>query len=90
MNHAKTISATLPDQHEWSVPTILAGSIFTIIFFLLMAVSVSAQTPAPQQSQPVALTGGTIYTVSDGVIENGTIIFEDGVITAIGLYLKMA
>jgi len=84
MNHAKTISATLPDQHEWSVPTILAGSIFTIIFFLLMAVSVSAQTPAPQQSQPVALTGGTIYTVSDGVIENGTIIFEDGVITAIG------
>ena len=84
MNHAKTISATLPDQHEWSVPTILAGSIFTIIFFLLMAVSVSAQTPAPPQSQPIALTGGTIYTVSDGVIENGTIIFEDGVITAIG------
>jgi len=84
MNHAKTISATLPAHFKWSVPTVLAGCIFTIIFFLLMAVSVSAQTPAPPQSQPVALTGGTIYTVSDGVIENGTIIFEDGVITAIG------
>ena len=49
-----------------------------------MALSVQAQTPAPEQSQPIALTGGTIYTVSDGVIENGTIMFEDGVITAIG------
>src|SRR6056297_566901 len=84
MNHAKTISATLPAHFKWSVPTVLSGCIFTIIFFLLMAVSVRAQTPAPPQSQPIALTGGTIYTVSDGVIENGTIIFEDGVITAIG------
>jgi imidazolonepropionase-like amidohydrolase len=49
-----------------------------------MAVSLQAQTPAPPQTQPIALTGGTIYTVSNGVIENGTILFEDGVITAIG------
>ena len=40
-------------------------------------------TVAPQ-SQPIALTGATIHTVSDGTIENGTIIFVDGVITAIG------
>jgi imidazolonepropionase-like amidohydrolase len=43
-----------------------------------------AQTPAPQQGRPVALTGGTIHTVTHGVIENGTILFEDGRITALG------
>lgn len=38
----------------------------------------------PPQSEPIALRGATIHTVSDGVIENGTIVFEDGVITALG------
>lgn len=38
----------------------------------------------PRQSQPIALQGATIHTVSDGVIENGTIVFENGVITAVG------
>jgi imidazolonepropionase-like amidohydrolase len=44
----------------------------------------AAQTPAPQQSRPIALVGGTIHTVTNGVIENGTIVFDNGRITAIG------
>lgn len=38
----------------------------------------------PPQSEPIALQGATIHTVSSGVIENGTIVFENGVITAVG------
>jgi imidazolonepropionase-like amidohydrolase len=38
----------------------------------------------PPQSEPVALRGATIHTVTNGVIENGTILFENGVIRAIG------
>lgn len=38
----------------------------------------------PRQSQPIALRGATIHTVSDGVIENGTIVFDNGIITAVG------
>ncbi|MDT8368320.1 MAG: amidohydrolase family protein [Longimicrobiales bacterium] len=38
----------------------------------------------PPQTQAVAITGATIHTVSNGLIENGTIVFEDGVITAVG------
>lgn len=38
----------------------------------------------PRQSQPIALQGATIHTVSDGVVENGTIVFQNGVITAVG------
>jgi imidazolonepropionase-like amidohydrolase len=48
------------------------------------APTLAAQTPAPRQDRPIALTGGTIHTVTNGVIENGTILFEDGRITAIG------
>jgi imidazolonepropionase-like amidohydrolase len=40
--------------------------------------------PAPPQSGPIALRGATIHTVANGVIENGTIVFEGGVITAVG------
>jgi imidazolonepropionase-like amidohydrolase len=40
--------------------------------------------PAPPQEGAIALRGATIHTVTDGVIENGTIVFENGVITAVG------
>jgi imidazolonepropionase-like amidohydrolase len=53
---------------------------------LLSPISASAQVrmTVPPQSEPVALTGATIHTVTNGVIENGTILFENGVIRAVG------
>jgi imidazolonepropionase-like amidohydrolase len=51
---------------------------------LLAASAADAQVPAPLQDRPVALTGGTIHPVSGPAIEGGTIVFEDGVITAVG------
>lgn len=52
---------------------------------------VQAQTPAaaPPQEAPVALTGVTIHPVTGPVIENGTILFEDGVITALGTRVEV-
>ncbi len=44
----------------------------------------SAQMPAPVQDRPIALVGGTLHTVSGGVIENGILVFQDGRITALG------
>lgn len=51
---------------------------------LLWTGALEAQVPAPPQERPIALTGGTIHTMAHGVIENGTIVFENGVITAVG------
>ena len=61
---------------------------------LVLAVSPGAFTPSqadaqvrmtvPPQTQAVALQGATIHTVTQGVIESGTIVFENGVITAVG------
>ncbi len=43
----------------------------------------------PPQSEAVAIRGATIHTVTEGVIENGTILFDDGIITAIGTDLEI-
>lgn len=51
---------------------------------LALAAPVEAQVPAPPQSGPIALTGGTIHPVSGPAIEGGTIVFDGGVITAVG------
>ncbi len=44
-----------------------------------------AQLPAALQSGPVALKGGTIVTVSGGEIPGGTVVFDNGIITAVGI-----
>ena len=53
---------------------------------MLLASSAEAQVrmTVPPQSQPVVLRGATVHTVTQGVIENGTIVMEAGKITAIG------
>ena len=57
-----------------------------VFALLALPLSVSAQVrmTVPPQSEPIALRGATIHTVTNGVVENGTIIFRDGVITAVG------
>jgi imidazolonepropionase-like amidohydrolase len=43
-----------------------------------------AQIPAPPQQRPIALVNARLYTVSHGVIENGTLLFANGRILAVG------
>ncbi len=54
-----------------------------VILFVLQA-NASDQTPAKPQDHPIALVGGTVHTVSGATIENGTVLFIDGKITAVG------
>ena len=67
-------------------PTALGLSALAVLVTLSGAVAVGAQVPipAPLQSGPIAIRGATIHTVTNGVIENGTIVFDGGVITAVG------
>lgn len=53
---------------------------------LILSPDLSAQNPAPAapQKKPVALTGGTIHPVSGNPIPGGIIVFDNGVITAVG------
>lgn len=75
---------------EKSKKMINLTKIVNLIGFILVVLAfsglneVKAQIPAAPQSEPIVLIGGTIHTVTNGMIENGTIVFENGVITAIG------
>jgi len=70
------------------------GRATTVALAMAFAATVPLVTPAsadaqvrmtmPPQSQAVALQGATIHTVTNGVIENGTILLENGLISAIG------
>ena len=54
----------------------------------LFSVAVNAQTavptPAPVQSQPIALKGATLHIGDGQVIDNGVLVFDKGKITAVG------
>ncbi len=50
--------------------------LYLITVFILIAVSAAAQD--------LVLKGGTILTITKGTIENGTVVIQDGKITAIG------
>jgi imidazolonepropionase-like amidohydrolase len=53
--------------------------------FLWSAVAVAADAvPAAKQKKPIALIGGTIHSVSGAVFQNATIVFDKGIITALG------
>ncbi|REK06755.1 MAG: hypothetical protein DWQ37_22175 [Planctomycetota bacterium] len=49
----------------------------------------SPEIPGAEQDHPIALVGGTIHPVSGPAIENGTLLFEKGKITAIGREIEV-
>ena len=64
----------------------------TVLFSIVVCpliVLASDQVPAPPQDHPIALVGGTVHTVSGQTIQNGTILFDNGKITAIGANVTM-
>ncbi len=42
------------------------------------------QTPALKQSEPISITGATLHLGDGSVVENGTLVFENGTISALG------
>ena len=63
--------------------------IYLLIIILLSAIQVRGHTPAPPQQEPIVLVGGTIHPVNSEPIPNGMVLFENGVITAVGTDLEI-
>jgi len=56
----------------------------SLLLSVALALSLSAQIPGAPQKQPIALVNATLYTVTNGILENATLVFDQGRITAIG------
>ena len=63
------------------------------IFSIALTVSFlfsSDQIPAPEQDHPILIRGGWIHTVSNGILENGEILFDKGKIISVGYNLDVS
>jgi imidazolonepropionase-like amidohydrolase len=68
----------------WHSLCALGTSLAFALAILPAATSAQVRMTVPPQAEAIALQGATIHTVTNGVIENGTIIFQNGIITAVG------
>lgn len=61
-------------------------NIFKIAFAVLVSFTTAfaQQTPAPKQAGAISITGATAHVGDGSIIENATIVMENGKITAIG------
>lgn len=61
-----------------------------LVFSLISAHALAHDNiPALPQKRPIALTNGRIYTVSGSIIERGSVIIDNGIISALGADLSV-
>lgn len=65
------------------------ASLLAIVFLHSGKPIVAQEVPAPPQSKPIVVKGGTVHTVSGETIEDGMVIFEKGKITGVGQKLEI-
>jgi imidazolonepropionase-like amidohydrolase len=83
MNNMSTSTRIMPN---------IAKRILSLTLFFLCGVStLVAQVPIPgaRQSKPILLKGGDLYTVSQGVLSETDVLFDQGRITQIGKNLSV-
>tara|TARA_B100001115_G_C15846674_1_gene426997 strand:+ start:2099 stop:3397 length:1299 start_codon:yes stop_codon:yes gene_type:complete len=61
----------------------------SIIIILISFLVASDQIPSADQDHPILLENATIHTVSNGIKKNTDILFDDGIIIAIGNELNL-
>ncbi len=71
------------------ISKLFSSSLVMLVMLLVAGSGLSAQTPAPPQQQPIAITGGTIHTMTNGVIAEGTVLFDNGQIIAVGVDVEI-
>ena len=63
--------------------------IFTFILIIINTTICSDQIPGIQQDKSILLQGGTLYTVSNGILEDTDLLFESGIIKKIGKNIQL-
>jgi len=65
-----------------TITTSLAG-VFLAAAFTVSASAQDLTHKAPPQEKPILITGATVHTVANGVIQSGGVLFADGVIQSV-------
>lgn len=84
-NKAATVILSKRSASKKAVAVLLRMTFVLLLSIINYSLLIASEPiPARKQDHPIALVGGTIHPVSSAVIENGTILFENGKITNIG------
>ena len=75
------------NTYRFLLHTLLVLATCAVISF--QSVFASDPVPAAKQKKPIALIGGTIYTVSGRIIQNGTVVFDKGKIVTVGTNVEI-
>lgn len=67
----------------------LTITIAHVLLALVGGAGASSQIPGAPQSGPIALMGGTVHTVSGDVLVGAAVLFDAGIITAVGTELDI-
>jgi len=84
MKNKQSPMLSSPNNQATIKPFFMRYLTLLIVFCTSLMNVVIAQVPAPKQADPIVVTGADIHTLSGDVIENGQILFDDGIITDIG------
>ena len=61
---------------------------FTLVLVLVHVCALNSfahqEVPGEKQKKPIALTNARLHTITNGVMDSATIVFDKGVITAVG------
>jgi imidazolonepropionase-like amidohydrolase len=60
-----------------------------ILLFSFKNLTAHDEIPGAPQTQPIALTNAKIYTVTQGVLENATVLFDKGKVVAVGKVVQI-
>jgi len=71
-------------QNRSTIKRVVLTTLTTLLASATLVHAQSRQIPAPPQEHPIVIKGATIHTIAGEVLENGYVVFEDGVITHVG------
>ena len=68
------------------MPSFIKSALIAVSLAAVFALTTSAHPviPGAKQTRPIALIGGTVHPISGPAIEDGTVLFDDGKIVAVG------
>ena len=72
-----------------SISSICIFATFCVHLSLTQESQATGIVPGAPQERPIAIVGGTIHAVSSAPIENGTLVFDGGRITAVGTDIEV-
>ena len=81
---SRTSATTASKRKRSALRALLSGLLCLTSYAGAISATASDQIPGARQKAPIAIVGATVHTVSGRVLENATVVFEAGKITAVG------